>query len=133
MFLQSCRWKWKETFTSDFLSYQRIISPMDVFIILQLSVNDFRVRTKGRKQQNYKKLKQTRYFNNIYIAECWCEIGCTSEGSAMGQSWRTQFPVAAFSQMALFGSWITYYGSATCERLVICKCQCFCQYWSVLS
>ena len=43
---------------------------MDVFIILQLSANDFRVRTKGKKQQHYKKLKQISYFNFINIAEC---------------------------------------------------------------
>ena len=34
-----------------FLSYQKGIPPMDVFIILQLSANDFRMTTKGRKQQ----------------------------------------------------------------------------------
>ena len=44
---------------------------MDVFIILHLLfVNDLRVRTKGGKQQRYKKLKQIRYFNIINIAEC---------------------------------------------------------------
>ena len=44
---------------------------MDVFIILHLlSVNDLRVRTKGGKQQRYKKLKQIRYFNIINIDEC---------------------------------------------------------------
>ena len=43
---------------------------MDVSIILQLSANDFRVRTKGGKQQYYNKLKQIRYFNVINIAEC---------------------------------------------------------------
>ena len=53
---------------------------MDVFIILQLSVNDFRVRTKGGKQQHNNKLKQISYFNIINIAEC------TSEGSAINQS-----------------------------------------------
>ena len=44
---------------------------MDVLIILQLVndlANDFRVRTKGGKQQHYKKLKQIRYFNIINIA-----------------------------------------------------------------
>ena len=40
-----------------FLSYQKRISLMDVFIILQLSANDFRVRAKGGKQQHYKKPK----------------------------------------------------------------------------
>ena len=71
-----------------FLSYQKIISFMDVFIILQLSANDFWVRTKGGKQQHYNKLKQIRYFNVINIAKCWCEIGCifcTSEGSVINQ------------------------------------------------
>ena len=43
---------------------------MDFFIILQLSEKDFRVKTKGEKQQHYKKLKQIRHFNIINIAEC---------------------------------------------------------------
>ena len=53
---------------------------MDVFIILQLSVNGFRVRTKGGKQQHYNKLKQISYFNIINIA------ACTSESSVINQS-----------------------------------------------
>ena len=69
--------------------------------------NDFRVRTKGGKQQHYKELKQIRYFNIINTAECWCEIGCTSEDSVIHQSWSTRFPMATFSQLALFGSWTT--------------------------
>ena len=56
--------------SNSFLSYQKIISFMDVFIILQLSAKDFRVKTKGEKQQHYKKLKQIRHFNIINIAEC---------------------------------------------------------------
>ena len=42
---------------------------MDVLIILQISANDFRVRTNGEKQQHYKKLKQMRYFCIISIAD----------------------------------------------------------------
>ena len=70
-FLQSCRWKYKET------------SPMDVFKIWQLSANDFQVKTKGGKYKKlyYKKINQIRFFNIINIAECWCKIGCTSEAS----------------------------------------------------
>ena len=41
---------------------------MDVFKILQLSANDFRVTTKKGKQQHYKKLKKIRYFNIINMA-----------------------------------------------------------------
>ena len=53
-----------------FLSYQKTISPMDVFIVLQLSEDHFRVKTMGGKQQHYKNLKQIRYGNSINIAEC---------------------------------------------------------------
>ena len=56
----------------------------------------------NHKQQQYKKRKQTRCFNIINM-----EIGCTSEGSIVNQSWKGQFPVATFSQMARFGSWTT--------------------------
>ena len=76
-----------------FLSYQKRISPKDVFKILQLSANDFWVWIKGGKQQHYQKLKQIRYFSIINIAECYC----TSKGSVINQSWSMQFPVATFS------------------------------------
>ena len=99
MFLKSCRWKWKETPTRDFLSYQKRISPTYLFIVLQLSAKDFRVRAKGRAQQHYKKLKQIRYFKIINISECWCEIGYTSEGSIINQSWITNFPLLHFSKL----------------------------------
>ena len=41
---------------------------MDVFIILKLFTNDFRVRANGGKQQHCNKLKQIRSFNIINIA-----------------------------------------------------------------
>ena len=50
---------------------------MNLFMVLQLFSDDFRVKTMGGKQQRNKKLTQIRYFNIINIAECWCEIGCT--------------------------------------------------------
>ena len=59
---------------------------MDVFIILQLSANDFWVRAKGGEHQHLKKFKQIKYFNIINIVECQCEIGCTSENPAINQS-----------------------------------------------
>ena len=93
---------------------------MDVFLILQLSANDLRVRTRGGKQKHYNKLKQIWYFNVIDIAECWCEIGCTlctSEGSVINQSWSMQFPIATFSQTALFDSRTTWYVSAMGEKV----------------
>ena len=131
MFLQSCRGKWKETSTSNF-SKKNL--PMDVFIWFS---NGFKARTKVGKQERYKKLKQIRYFkvyqhclvlmrNRMYfrgfchfiiIAEWWCEIGCTSEGSVINQCWSKQFPVTIFSRMALLGSWATCYVSATCGKV----------------
>ena len=72
---------------------------------------------KQRKKQHYKKQKQIRCFNIISIAEYWCEIGCTSEGSVNNQSWNTQFPIVKFSQMALFGSCTLYHVSATCKKV----------------
>ena len=78
MFLQSCRWSFK---------LSKGISPMDAFIIFQLSRRArlrrkwFSGENKGRKKQHYKKRKQIRYFIIINTAECWYIIGCTSEGS----------------------------------------------------
>ena len=121
-----------------FLSYQKRISPMHVFIILQLSPNDFRMRTKGRKQKHSNKLKQIRYFNVINTAECWHEIGCTlctSEPSL------TKVEVRNFSVLH-FPKWLcSVHGQVgislrRVKRSVIFKCQCFCllniRQWSVL-
>ena len=116
MFFQSCRWRWNETSTRDFFKLSKKISTVDVFIILQLSTNDFRVTIKGGRQQYYKKLKQIRYFNVNNIAECWWEIFCTSKESIVNQSCSTQFPVGTFSQMALFVPWTTGYVFAICGK-----------------
>ena len=48
----------KELLPEIFFSYQKRLSLVDVLIILQLPPNNFRVGTKGKKQQHYKKLKQ---------------------------------------------------------------------------
>ena len=112
MFLPSCKWKWKETSTRDFLSHQKTISSMDIFKILELSANDFRVKTKGGKQQHYKKLKQIRYLTLSTLLSF-------DEGSVINQSWSMQFLAATFSQKALLGSWTTCYVSATCEKVSI--------------
>ena len=126
-----------------FLSHQKRIFPMDIFFILQhsgsvcLPCKWFLVRANGGKQQNYKKLKQIRYFNIANIAECWCGISCTSEGSVINQSWSTHFLVDTFFQMALFVSWTTYMSLRRVKKLAICEWQCFClfdtQKWSASS
>ena len=96
MFLQSCRWKWKDTTPRYFFKLSKKIYPIHnlaTFCKLFLGEN------KGPKQQHYKKLKQLRYFNIINIAECWRKIGCFSNVLVINQSWITQYPVATFSQM----------------------------------
>ena len=99
------------------MKMERNSSPMDVSIILELSTNDFRVRTKGGKQRDYKKLQQIRYFHIFNIAECWCEIGCTSKGSVIIQS--LKYPISRCYNLktALFGSSTACYTSATCEKV----------------
>ena len=52
---------------------------MDIFKILELSANDFRVKTKGGKQQHYKKLKQIRYLTLSTLLSF-------DEGSVINQS-----------------------------------------------
>ena len=53
------------------LRYQKKNLPHGCFHNLATSAaNYFRVRTKGEKQQRYKKLKHIRCFNIINIAEC---------------------------------------------------------------
>ena len=68
----------EKTSTRDFCKLSKTNLPLGCFIVLQLPADDVRVRKMGGKQQHYKRLKQIRYFNIIDIAECLCEIGCTS-------------------------------------------------------
>ena len=82
---------------------------MDVFWILQLS-RSVRLRHKWFSDENTERettsLQETKadqILNILNIAECWCEIGYTSKGSIINESWSTQFPVDTFFQMVLFG------------------------------
>ena len=122
MFFQSCRWKWKETSTRYFFKLSKEISTMDVFIILQVSTNDFRVRIKGGRQQYYKKPKQIRCFNVINIAECWWEIFCTSKESIVNQSCSTQFPMVHFPRWLYLFHGQLVMSLRYVKSLVICKC-----------
>ena len=67
MFLQGCRCKWKETSIRDSFKLSKKNLTHGCFDNL---ANDFRVRTNGRKQQHYKRLKQIRYFNIDNIDKC---------------------------------------------------------------
>ena len=57
-----------------FLSYQKGISPMDVFIILQ-PANGFWAKTKRGKQHYYKKRKQIRYLDIFNITNILTLLG----------------------------------------------------------
>ena len=103
---------------TNFKRFLKRISPMDVFKILQLSANDFRVTTKKGKQQHYKKLKKIRYFNIINIAGGWWGSQSTTKVQVHN------FPLLHFpkwlclvhAQLAIFLRCV--------KRLVICKCKC---------
>ena len=136
--LQSCRWNGKKLLPEIFfLSYQKRISPMNVFIVLQLPIDDFRVRTMGGKPQHYMKLKQIRYFDIINIAECWCKIDSTFEGSVISQVEVGNIALLHFSKWLCLVHGQLAMSLRHVKRSVICKCQCFClfiiQQWSVLS
>ena len=115
MFLQSCRWKWKETSTKGFFKLSKKNLRHRCFHSLATFCKGFLGENKG----------------TINIAECWCEIDCTSEDSVIKQSW------IAFSQM--FPNFQMVHGqlAMSLRRMktsVICKCQFFdIQQWSVLS
>ena len=63
MFLQSCRRKWKKIFPWMFSYSSNFLE------VYASTANDFRARTKRRKQHYYKKRKQIRHLNifNIII------------------------------------------------------------------
>ena len=95
---------------------------MDVFIVLQLSADDNLVKAMGVKQQHYKKLKQIRYFNIINIAECWCEIGCTSEGSVINQVEVGNVVLLHFSKGLCFVHGELVMSLRYVKKVTICKC-----------
>ena len=69
-----CFWKvagenGKKLLPDIYLNYQKQISPMDVLIFMQLSANDFRVRTKGRNKTTLQETLSVRYFNIINTAQ----------------------------------------------------------------
>ena len=134
----------KCTFSVKFRSLIKLWHRVDLEVNAS-AANDFRVRTKRGIQHYYKKQKKIRYldvFNIINIlillSECWREIGYTSEGSVINQSWTKQFPLATFCQMVfclINGQLVMFLRHV--KRSVIYKFQGFCLFdirqWSVLS
>ena len=110
---------------------------MDVFIILQPSVNDFRVRIKGRKQENYKKLKRSDILSLLALLSADVKSAVLLMVPSLTKVEVFNFLLLHFPTWILFGSWTTCYVSGTCEKVHICKCQCFSLFnidqWSVLS
>ena len=54
--------------------------------------------SEGTSTTALKETQADRYFKIINISECWCEIGYTSVGSIINQSWITNFPLLHFSK-----------------------------------
>ena len=94
--------KMKRNFTQRFFKLSKKNLLHGCFHNLATFCKWFSDKNKGKKQQNYKKLKKIWYFNIINIAECRCEVGSTSEVSVINQSSSTQLLVAIFFQMAVW-------------------------------
>ena len=137
MFVQSAGANGKKLLPEIFLSYQKRISSMDVFIILQLSANDFRVRTKGGEQQHQNKPRQIRLLT-LLSADAKPAVICVL---LMIPS-LTKVEVCNFLLLH-FPRWFCLIPGQLgmslrrVKRSVIYKCQCFrlfdIQQWSVLS
>ena len=131
------------------LSYQKGISPMDVFIISQLSRSArlrrtwFWVRTKKRKQHHYKKRNQIRDLKIFNIINILTLLSADAKSATLLRA-RTltkvkvrNLPLLDFVRRVCLvnGQLVTSLGLV--KRSVICEFQCFClfniQHWSVLS
>ena len=142
MFLQSCRWKWKEILPKTFLIYRKEISPMDVFIILQLS-NDFRVRKKRGKQNYYKKRKQIRYLNIFNIINILTLLSADAKSAillrvpSLTKVEVRNFPLLYFPRWFCLVNGQLAMSLRRVKRSAMCKFYCFClfdiQQWSFLS
>ena len=150
MFLQRCRWKWKETSLPEaFLSYQKVISPRDVFIILQVS-RSVRLRrkcflsgNKREKQHYYKKRKQIRYLNIFNIINILTFLSADAKSAillrvpSLTKVEVRNFPLLNFPRWFRKVNGQLAMSLRRVKRLVICKFQWFCffdiQQWSVLS
>ena len=58
-----------------------------------------------------------------YIADCWCKISCTNEGSVINQSCSTQFPVATFPRWLCLVHGQLAISPRRVKRSFIRKCQ----------
>ena len=117
MLLQSCRWKWKGTTTRYFFKLSKKNLPHACVHNISTFCKWIVGKSKWKNNNITRNSRRSDIFNVINIAECWCKIDFTSEGSLINQSSITQLLVATFSQMALFGLWVTCYVSATCEKV----------------
>ena len=77
-----------ETF---FLNYQKWISPMDVFIILQLSANDIEWKQREENNNIIRNSSKSDILALLTLPNAEAKSASTSEGSVINQSWNTQF------------------------------------------
>ena len=120
-----------------FLSYQKRISLMDVFIILQLSANDFQVRTKEKNNSITRNSSRSDILTLLTLLSVDVKSTVLLRVPLL-----TKVPVCNFLSLH-FSKWLCLVHRQLAvflrrvKRSVICKCLCFClfniQQWSVLS
>ena len=113
--------------------YQKRISPTYVFKILQLSANNFLVKTKGKTAtlQETQQIADIVTLLRLLSADVLLRIPSLSKVEVLN------FPLLHFPKWLCLVHGQLAMSLPCMKRQVICKCQCFClfdiQQWSVLS
>ena len=106
----------KELHPEIFLSYQKKIFFVDAFIILRLSVNDFRVRTKGKNNKITRNSRRSDILTLLTLLSADAKSALLLRSLSLTKVQVRNSSLLYFSKW-LFGSWTTCYVSVTCEKV----------------
>ena len=127
----------KELLPEIFWSYQKRIPLMDVFIILQLSANDFWVRTKWQNNNITRNLSRSDILTLLTLLSADAKSAVLLMVPSLIKVQVRNFPLLHFSKWLCLVHGRLAMSLRRVKRPVICKFQCFCLFdihqWSVLS
>ena len=117
-----------KTSTRDFLSYQKITSPMDVFIILQLSANDFPLIGKRKNNNITINLSRSDILTSLTLlsADAKLTLLCVLLRVLLTKDKVCNFPLLHFPRWFCLIHGQLGMSLECLKRSVMFKCQCFC-------
>ena len=143
MFLQSCRWKWKELSARNFWVIKKESSPWmfsescNFLEVYASATNDSRMRTQRGKQHHYNKRKQIRYLTFLTLLSADAKSAIHLRVPSLTKVEVPNFPLIHFSRWFSLVNGQRAMSLRHVTKSVLCKFQCLClldiQQWSVYS